>query len=87
MKILIESFHTLSRLYAVLYLIVYKLYAMNDSILVIVKLLTICNLIFKTQDISILIQSWFVSISELHCIICDLGAKVEGILKRKNMMR
>lgn len=41
----------------VLNLIIYKLYAMNDSILAIVKSLAVCNLIFKTQDISILIKS------------------------------
>lgn len=71
----------------VFYLIIYKLYAINDSILAIVKSLTVCSLIFKTQDISILIQSWFVSISEF-CIICDLEYKgVEGIAKIRNMLR
>lgn len=72
----------------VFYLIIYKLYAINDSILAIVKSLTVCSLIFKTQDISILIQSWFVSISEFCCIICDLEYKgVEGIAKIRNMLR
>lgn len=60
---------------------------MNDRILAIVKSLTVCSLSFKTQDISVLIQSWFVCISEFHCIICDLGCKgVEGIAKIRNMM-
>lgn len=72
----------------VLYLILYKLYTVNDSILAIVKSLTVCSLIFKTQDISVLIQSWFVSICEFHCIISDLECKgFEGIAEIRNMMR
>lgn len=71
-----------------MYLIIYKFYAVNDSILDLVKSLTVCNMIFKTQDISVLIQSWFVSISEFHCIISDLEYKdAEGIAKIRNMMR
>lgn len=71
-----------------LYLLIYKFYALNDSILALVKSLTVCSVIFETQDISVLIQSWFVSTSEFHCIISDLGYKgVEGIAKIRNMMR
>lgn len=70
----------------VLYLIIYKLYAVNDSILAIVKSLTVCSLIFKTQAISFLIQSCFVSICEFPCISSDFGYKgVEGIAKIRNI--